>query len=104
MVDKKALIKEIIKIGSKGDKWLDAVPSEISSAFFDNPYVESMSRTTDLLLSVIFTEEELGWVYWILYDWSDSRTEGLSFVVDNTEYNPKTRDEAIDLVFSLKLI
>jgi hypothetical protein len=65
----KRLLTGLLKEKSKGDQWLDSVPGEVNSVFFDNPYVDSLQRSNTLLLQSLFEDTLLQEVEWFLYEW-----------------------------------
>lgn len=99
-MNKKELLQELIVLNNKGSKWLDAVPSEISAAFYDNPYMENIGLAYDTMIRFIFPKEELDWVYWALYEWK----QGFIFTIDDVEYKPESQEEMIEMLFARKLI
>lgn len=48
------LLNNIIALNKKQDDWIDSLPTEISSAFFDNPYTGASSEQINQLLKFIF--------------------------------------------------
>ena len=72
-MNKIELLRELYKNHVEGEDWISSVPNEVSPAFFDNPYIHSMEKRNELLSSLIFTEAELGWVHWFMYDWHNSK-------------------------------
>jgi len=76
--------RKIFELYSTGNSWLDNVPREINASVFDNPYVESLQRSVDLLLQSVFTKEEDEWIAWFLYEWYADRS--LTVIVKDVEY------------------
>lgn len=96
---KKQLLKQIYQNHSDADAWLDRVPNEISNAFFDNPYVVAMGRNEDMLTRYVFTEDEMGWVDWILWEWRHNKS--LQFSVNDRELiSTDDLDTLLDIVFA----
>lgn len=48
------LITKISSLSEKQNKWIEILPPEISSAFFDNPYTGAYSEQVSQLLKFIF--------------------------------------------------
>lgn len=50
------------------DRWIDSLPVEISMAFVDNTYVDSLHRVNEHLMREVFGEafEDASW---FLYEW-----------------------------------
>ena len=67
-MNKIELFKKIYAEHVKGDIWLDTVPTEISSIIFDNPYVESITRSNSILLETVFGAHAES-IYWFMYEW-----------------------------------
>jgi hypothetical protein len=65
----KSLIKRLVKEYHLGDTWLDTIPSDINSVFFDNPYVDSLHRTNTLLMQALFDDALLQEVQWFIHEW-----------------------------------
>lgn len=99
---KKQIIEYIHKQDEEGGAWLDSVPMEIQSAFFDNPYVSSKAKIITVLLSHIFTEEERDWMDWLLLEWTYNPQ--LSIRIDAIEYRFESFETALDKLFELRLI
>ena len=73
----KTLIEQLKYSAERGDEWMDKVPHEVSAAFFDNPYVDSLQFRVDLLIKTMFDEPLLMEVSWFLYEWEESKDESL---------------------------
>lgn len=73
----KTLVEQLKYSAERGDEWIDRVPREISAAFFDNPYVESLQFKVDLLIKTIFDDALLHEVEWFLYEWAADKDESL---------------------------
>jgi hypothetical protein len=73
--DLEALLKCIVDNNKRGQKWLDTVPSEINSVFFDNPYVDAVQGNFDLLLKTLFKGDIQEEIEWFLYEWDETREE-----------------------------
>jgi hypothetical protein len=90
----KSLIKRLVKEYHLGDTWLDTIPRDINSVFFDNPYVDSLHRTNTLLMQALFDDALLQEVQWFIYEWSDDKPaelrtitfpNGSKFVINNVD-------------------
>jgi hypothetical protein len=102
-MSKKTLLKRIFIENQKADKWLDTVPPQINSMFFDNPYINSHQKVVDLCINHIFSEnEEQTWAYWFLYDWGNNHS--LTICIDDKEYSFGDADKLLDFMFSQHLI
>jgi len=73
-MNKITILRELYVQQVDGNKWLDKVPREVSTAFFDNPYVESLQRSQDLLMTCVFTEAEQDWADWFLLEWTNDKS------------------------------
>lgn len=50
------------------DKWFDSLPSDISVAFFDNEYTNSLDVANSMLMAKVFDKYTES-VSWFLYEW-----------------------------------
>jgi hypothetical protein len=73
----KDLISNLKQYDVAGDAWLNTVPRAINSAFFDNPYVDSLLHSRDLLLHALFEKPLRDEVEWFLYEWDGTKDESL---------------------------
>lgn len=95
------IFREIFRLHQEGDAWLDKIPEEVCTAFFYNPYVESLCKTIDLLTAKIFTESEIEDMDWFLSEWFFS--QGLksdSLVLNDKEAPINSIDDYINLLVS----
>lgn len=83
---------EYRKTQTKGQEWLDTVPRDINSAFYDNPFVESFYANNELLMRAAFGElyED---IYWFLEEWHPSI--GKITMPDETSYDIQNVDDYI---------
>lgn len=57
-----------------GDDFMNKIPRQIRDGYFDNPYVESLSKQVDLLLRTWLGSRALiEEIDWFLYDWDVDR-------------------------------
>lgn len=96
---KKQLLKQIYENHAKAEAWLDTVPKEICGAFFDNPYVLASGVNEDILTRYVFTEDEMGWIDWILWEWRTNKT--LQFSIDGENFiTCDNLDDLLEIVFA----
>lgn len=69
------LIGQLKELDQAADQWLDTVPREINSAFFDNPYVDTHYKIRALLLEALYDGPLLEEVDWFLYEWDADKEE-----------------------------
>lgn len=71
----KILISLLKDLETQGDEWIDKVPHEVNASFFDNPYVNCLQKTNDLLMATVFANkpELLEEVEWFLYEWEKDK-------------------------------
>jgi hypothetical protein len=90
----KDLIEKLMHYDKVADDWMDKVPSEINSAFFDNPFVDALQHTKDLLLIALFDKPLLDEVNWFLYEWKAERDvslrtisfpDGCKYIINNLD-------------------
>jgi hypothetical protein len=86
------LIEELQSQYQRGDAWIDTVPLEINSVFFDNTYVNSLNSSNTTLMRALFEGALLQEVEWFLYEWHadkpvEQRTitypDGKTFVIND---------------------
>lgn len=92
------IFREIYRLRREGDAWLDKIPVEISAAFFDNPYADSLCKTIDLLTREVFTEPEIEDMDWFLVDWFFS--QDLAAVLNGNEVAIHSIDDYINLLMN----
>lgn len=61
------LLKKYLELYEHGNRWLDQVPHQVRSSFFDNPYCNSLNSINDLLLEECFSEDIVEEILWYLY-------------------------------------
>lgn len=77
-------LKQLDKVGSA---WLDTVPADINSVFYDNAYVDALQRAKDTALQAVFrspgANDEISW---FLYEWDANKDVSLRTItyVDGT--------------------
>jgi hypothetical protein len=75
------LIRKLFELDRKQDAYIDSLPKDISSAFFDNAYVESIRRQNDMLVDEAFGDKA-HWVNWFLYEWKP----GYEIIANDKKY------------------
>lgn len=90
MDNKLKLISKTIEEYKKRSEWLDSIPCDISSAFFDNAYVSSLEKLNETLLQEILGETLYQELTWFLYDKPQGKSsitfsDGVVFDVDTPE-------------------
>jgi hypothetical protein len=73
----KDLIENLMHYDKVANEWMDKVPSEINSAFFDNPYVDSIQHANSILLTALFDKPLYDEVNWFLYEWKAEKDVSL---------------------------
>jgi len=86
----KELLTTLKDLNKKGDEWLDKVPSEINSVFFDNTYCDNLRRSTDALIHYIFDETLVQELDWFLYEWSPEKSENQRTIWITLNFDPNT--------------
>lgn len=89
---------QLKKYDAKAEAWLDTVPREINSVFFDNPYVDALQHTKDLLLTTLFDKPLRDEVGWFLYEWSEEKDVSLRTITypNGSKYIINTLDDFVD--------
>lgn len=82
------LIIELHNHHLRGSRWLDTVPPEINSVFFDNTYVDSLQQCLEIMMKAHFSDELLQELQWFLYEWDKDHPIALRTITfpDNTTY------------------
>jgi hypothetical protein len=79
----KTLVTQIIEHDQAGDAYIDSLPGEIQSAFFDNKFVEHLEMVKDLLMKQVFGDL-VEWVYWIMWEWKpgyEAKVDDVSYII-----------------------
>ena len=88
-----SLIKQIRQNTLDESKYLDKIPADIYSAFFDNTYTNSQYNSIRILLEFVFgksfAEHEISW---LLYEFKPS-DEPQIWLADGTEIVLKSDDD-----------
>lgn len=93
------VFKELVRLKEEGDKWVKSLPREINTAFFDNPYVDSLESTINLLMKAAFSLDEQDDVEWFMDEWMSSvRSKELCWVIDGNEYHFSGIDDYIEFL------
>lgn len=84
----------------KRDAWIDKIPSDISSAFFDNEHVDSLHKEISFLLKVLFKPELLEEIEWFLYEWSHTHHDAFKIITtaSNKTYTINSIDDFVSYV------
>jgi cobalamin-dependent methionine synthase I len=78
-MNKTELFKQLVLENTARQEYIDRLPYDISAAFFDNQYVNSLSRTEELLIEKVFEDRAYA-VYWFLYEWKPGMEVGMQNV------------------------
>jgi hypothetical protein len=68
MLTKEKLFRELYKSSKERDAYIDAIPNDIKSAFFDNSYVNSALMDLDMLIYYVFGDFAES-IFWFLNEW-----------------------------------
>lgn len=73
--------------------YIDTIPDDIGSAFFDNTYTNAQSLQRDILIEALFGDMHTD-VEWFLYEFTAGRTPGPHCVLeDGTEFTYNTNED-----------
>ena len=67
-MNKEQLFHELYESKLKEEAYIDSIPSDISTAFVDNEYANSISVTNEKLIKYIFGDS-FDSILWFLYEW-----------------------------------
>lgn len=93
-------LKIFEELNKEGDQWLDRIPLDIKSVFFDNKYINVLYSKVNTLLQLCFSEqlqEELDW-FW--YD----RPHSNQITVDNKTYTIQSIEDFVEYLIDRNLI
>jgi hypothetical protein len=104
--DFKLLMAKLIAAQSRGDAWLDKVPSDISAAFFDNDLVDSLYQANSALKDALFESPLNQEVDWFLYEWEATKPETLRTITypDGTTYVINNLDDFVTYLINEGLL
>jgi hypothetical protein len=83
----KTLVTQIIEHDQAGDAYIDSLPGEIQSAFFDNKFVEHLEMVKDLLMKQVFGDL-VEWVYWMMWEWKpgyEAKIDDVSYIIGDLD-------------------
>lgn len=97
--DLKSLLQYLLKSHKESHDWIESLPREIQSVFYENTYVNNILLDHDRLLKFAVGDlyED---IQWFLYDWKP----GYEIQVNETKYVIKTLDDYIDYLETNGLI
>lgn len=95
MMNAKELKKFLVKYRNSredGQAWLDGIPRDISTAFFDNTLIQSLEYNNTLLMKALFGDlyEDISW---FLDEWTPER--GKFTMPDEKSYDIQDVDDYI---------
>lgn len=67
-MSKEELFRKIYKLQQEADTYIEKVPTDISTSYIDNGFVNSILMIKDLLMEEVFGEHYQS-VEWFLYEW-----------------------------------
>ena len=80
------LVRKLKELDVTGDVYIQSIPRDINSAFFDNAYVNGLRLQKDMLMDLLFGEMVED-VSWFLYDFEAGKSTGPHCIAaDGTEY------------------
>lgn len=74
-MNKEQIFRKLYEEQLRREEWLDKIPSNINSVFFDNEYVNSMSIANDMLIEKVFDEHAES-IFWFLHEWTPGAEVG----------------------------
>ena len=86
------LLRKYLQLHEDGSLWLDSVPPEIRTGFFDNPYCYALASSIEMMLPSIFSSGLVELISWYLYE------KGSDGVIEDNgkKYTISTIDDIID--------
>lgn len=90
-----ALLKTV-NAREEQEKYLDGIPSDIQTAFFDNAYVAESELLVEHLLKLLVGEDLMSEIYWFMYDMPV--TGGDITTKDGKDYHVTSDVEFLDYI------
>jgi hypothetical protein len=94
----KKLMQQLMDLRTRGDEWIDKVPGEVVSVFFENPYVDAALRSNTVLMEALFDKTMLQEVEWFLYEWRPDAREELRTITypNGSTFTINTLNDFVD--------
>ena len=80
-MNKIKLFKHLYTNMQKRDAYLDTIPPDLNSAFFDNTYVNLLDEDNSIMAHMIFGEH-IESIMWFLYEWKPGYEVGCDGVTE----------------------
>jgi len=90
------LFRKIYENHCKTEQWIDSIPSDIRTAFYDNLYIETLHGQNDMLIKQIFSEDEIIDMEWFLYEWSNR--SDMTWRINGQEKGFENIDDYIEML------
>ena len=74
-MNKEKLFRKLVENNADRDAYFMSIPADISMAFIDNQYVNSLINERDIMLKMIFGDHTYS-VEWFLYEWKPGMEVG----------------------------
>jgi hypothetical protein len=93
----KVLMQKLVDLRIRGDEWIDKVPGEVVSVFFENPYVDAALRSNTVLMEKLFDKSMIQEIEWFLYEWKpDAKVEMRTITYpDGSTFTINTLDDFV---------
>ena len=75
-MNREQLFRKLYELKQQRHAYLDTIPQDIQSAFFDNAYVSTLDTTIEILLEKVFGE--VYGIEWFLYEWKPGMEVGIT--------------------------
>jgi len=95
------LVRKLKDHETRMNQYLDSIPSDLNSVFFDNAYVNNLAMQRDALIEELFGDMAED-VYWFLYEFEAGKTPGPHLqLADGTKYTFVTDESYYEYLKSL---
>ena len=87
------VVRKLKDWDTEQSEYLDTIPPDINSVFFDNTYVGLMGKQKDLLIQHLFGEAAED-ILWFLYEFTAGKSPGPHCILANgTEFTYTTNED-----------
>ena len=88
LMTKLEILKTYLELHENASEWLDSVPHQIRTSFFDNPYCNALSSIIEMMLPEVFSSDLVELVWWYLYERGGDNTiedNGIKYTINTID-------------------
>jgi len=87
------VVRKLRELDNQGDKYIQTIPSDINSVFFDNIYVNALDMQKNILIESLFGDMAED-VKWFLYEFEPGKSPGPHCITaEGTAYTYQTDED-----------